>query len=125
MKITYHATKNRVIISAPDDSIQVKLKHLPIFLMMIYKHYGKFSEGESFGKYEVVKRGNFLDTVVVKKGKPDSGSKYAIGTYDDGDRLYGLDFEDYIVVNEDIATQLVLELADCYIDKMNAIHDKV
>lgn len=125
MKITNHPTKNRVIISTHDDNIQVKFKHLPIFLMMIQKHYGKFSEGESFGKFEVVKRGNFLDTVVVKKGKPDSGSKYAIGTYDDGDRLYGLDFEDYVIVSEDIATQLMLELAECYIEKMNATHDKI
>lgn len=107
--------QKKIIIRKDEDSIIIKVKHIPIFMMMMQTHYGKFSGNCNFGKHEVVKRGNFLDTVVVKKGKPDSGSKYAIGNYDDGDRLYGLDFEDYIKVNEDETNQLILLLADYFI----------
>ncbi len=116
-------TKKKLVIRKEDgifsDAIVIKFKHIPIFLMMIQKHYGEFSEGESFGKHEVVKRENGLDTIVKKKGCSDASSKYAIGNYDDIERLYGLDFEDYLVITEDESKDLILQLADYYIKVMN------
>ena len=130
--------QKKIIIRKDEDSIIIKVKHIPIFMMMMQTHYGKFSGNCNFGKHEVIKRENGLDTivvkkgkhevikrengldtVVVKKGKSDASSKYAIGQYDNGDRLYGLDFEDYIEVTEDETKQLMLLLADYFIALSN------
>jgi hypothetical protein len=119
MIIETHPSKKRINIIDEDDSIAVKLKHIPIFLMMLQKHYGEFSEGESFGKHEVVKRSHGLDTIVRKIGKSEVSSKYAIGNYDNGDRLYGLEFDPYITVTEESVKELILQLADYYIKVMN------
>lgn len=112
--------QKKIIIRKDKDSIAIKVKHIPIFMMMMQTHYGKFSDNCNFGKHKVIKRENGLDTVVVKKGKSDFSSKYAIGQYDNGDRLYGLDFEDYIEVTEDETKQLLLLLADYFIALSNA-----
>jgi hypothetical protein len=117
MNIETHSTKKRIIITEGVDSIIVKFKHIPIFLMMLQKHYGEFSEGDVFGKFEVVKRSGGVDTIVRKIGK--TGSKYAIGNYVDGDRLYGLEFDPYLEVTEESVKQLILLLADHYIKVMN------
>lgn len=119
MIIETHSTKKRIIITEGVDSIIVKFKHIPIFLMMLQKHYGEFSEGESFGKHEVVKRSCGLDTIVRKIGKSEVSSKYAIGNYVEGDRLYGLEFDPYIIVTEESVKELILQLADYYIKVMN------
>ena len=111
--------QKKIIIRKDEDSIIIKVKHIPIFMMMMQTHYGKFSGNCNFGKHEVIKRENGLDTIVVKKGKSDASSKYAIGQYDNGDRLYGLDFEDYIEVTEDETKQLMLLLADYFIALSN------
>ena len=111
--------QKKIIIRKDEDSILIKVKHIPIFMMMIQTHYNKFSDDCNFGKHEVVKRENGLDTIVKKKGCSDASSKYAIGQYDNGDRLYGLDFEDYLEVTEDECTKLILQLADYYIALSN------
>lgn len=111
-------TQKKIIIRKNEDSIIIKVKHIQIFTMMIQTHYGKFSDDCNFGKHEVVKRENGL-TIVKKKGCSDFGSKYAIGKYDNGDRLYGLNYEDHIEVSEDECTKLILQLDDYYITLSN------
>lgn len=111
--------QKKIIIRKDEDSILIKVKHIPIFVMMIQTHYNKFYNDRNFGKHEVVKRENGLDTIVKKKGCSDASSKYAIGQYDNSYRLYGLDFEDYIEVTEDECTKLILQLADYYIALSN------
>lgn len=111
--------RKKLIIGKDDDTITIKVKHIPIFMMMIQTHFGQFSEDCSFGKHEVVKKGNFLDTIVKKKGKSDASSKYAIGEYEGTTRLYGLDFDEYIEIAEDESKDVIVLLADYFIALSN------
>ena len=101
-------------ITKEDTTIYVKTKHIPIYLMMLHNHFNPFSSREKYGNHEVIKGKS--DTIVVKI---DSNvSKYAIGNFDEGIRLFGKDHDNYILVTEDEADKLILLLSDYYLDIM-------
>ena len=102
-------------ITKEDTTIYVKTKHIPIYLMMLHNHFNPFSSKEKYANHEVIKSSS-SDTIVVKIG--GKISKYAIGNFDNGTRLYGKDLDDYLIVNEEEVNKLILLLSDYYLDIM-------
>lgn len=115
--------QKKLIIRKDTDSIVIKVKHIPIFSMMLHQHFNDFVKTERFGNHMVFRKlfanpqygpeVKCHDTFVKKINKEDWNTKYAIANFDIGTRLYGLD-ETYLMVTEQETNELIKLLTDYY-----------
>lgn len=113
MEITRN--KNKLDISRNGSSIKVKLKHVPVFLMMLQKHYNPYSYDESFGFHTVIKS-SAEKTIIIKRG--GLRIKYSISQHEDGTRLYGKG-DNYLLVTEELVNSLIHGIAHLYNEDSN------
>lgn len=110
------SSEKKLAISHDGRYIKVKRKHVPVYLMMLQKHYNMFSSDEPYGFHEV-KKISESNTIVVKRG--GLRIKYSIGQYANGTRLYGKVIDDYLLVNEDIINELISGMSAVYLEGMS------
>ena len=123
MMLETHENDKKLSIVHGNDTITVKIKHIPIFVMMLQKHYGPFSVSEKFGKHKVEKTNNGQYTTVFKRGDDDRMAKYVIGNFEDGTKLFGTGSPYWITVTEEDTNKLILMLSDYYIEHVyGAMH---
>lgn len=109
MEITVN--KKKIVIAHDDRFIKVSIKHIPIFLMMLQKHFNPYSYNESYGYHQVIKSDN-ENTIIVKHG--GLRIKYSISQCEDGTRLYGRNQDNYLLVTEELVNKLIIALSNVY-----------
>lgn len=124
MMLETHENDKKLSIAHGNDKIAVKIKHIPIFVMMLQKHYGPFSVSEKFGKHKVEKSVDASDdTFVFKRGDKTRIAKYGICNFVEGTRLYGVNPTNFLTVTEEDTNKLILMLSDYYIEHVyGAMH---
>lgn len=110
MEIT--SSEKKLAVSHDSRYINIKRKHIPIYLMMLQKHYNIFSSDEAYGFHEV-KKIDESNTIIVKRG--GLRIKYSIGQYGDGTRLYGKG-DNYLLVTEDLVNEIITGISSVYLN---------